>query len=121
MEICNRATIDNAAKEHRIIKPAANVKESIATLPVEAIGIKGGPKFPAPTVPDVSGDLNFLMSTWATQKYQKIFQKLQRIKKTTRTTSHHQYIAVPSTPIVTSGTRLMSRRRKQELVMLKLK
>ena len=71
MDVCNRATIDNAAKEHRIIKPAASVKGSVATLPMEAVGIKGGPRFPAPTVPDVSGDLNFLMSTWATQEYQK--------------------------------------------------
>ena len=71
MDVCNRATVDNAAKEHRIIKPAASVKESVPTLPMEAVGIKGGPRFPAPTVPDVSGDLNFLMSTWATQEYQK--------------------------------------------------
>ena len=56
MKVCNRAAIDTTAKEYRIIKPAANVNESVATLPMEAVGIKGGPKFPAPTVPDVSGD-----------------------------------------------------------------
>lgn len=69
MEVCNRATIDNVAKEHHIIKPAENVKQTIETLPMEAKGIKGGPPFPAPTVPDVSGDLNFLMSTRATLEY----------------------------------------------------
>lgn len=88
MDVCNRATIDNAAKEHRIIKPAASVKESVATLPMEAVGIKGGPRFPAPTVPDVSGDLNFLMSTWATMEYQKMFQENQKINRRIRTTLH---------------------------------
>ena len=101
MEVCNRATIDTAAKEHRIIKPAASVKESVATLPMEAVGIKGGPRFPAPTVPDVSGDLNFLMSTGATQEYQKMFQKNQKKSKKTLTTSHPAFTAPPTTPIVT--------------------
>lgn len=71
MEICNRAAIDNVAKEHHIKKPAENVKQTVETLPMEAKGIKRGPSFPAPTVPDVSSDLNFLMSTRATQEYTK--------------------------------------------------
>ena len=91
-------------QKSKIIKPAANVKESVATLPMEAVGIKG-PKFPAPTVPDVSGDLNFLMSTWASQEYQKISQKHQKIKKTTRTTSRPAFTPLQTIAIVTCGTK----------------
>ena len=36
MEVCNRAAIDNVAKEHHIIKPAEKVKQTIKRLPIEA-------------------------------------------------------------------------------------
>ena len=121
MEVCNRAVIDNVAKEHHIIKSAENVKQTIETLPMEAKGIKGGPAFPAPTVPDVSGDLNFLMSTWATQEYSKIFQRLQKIRRKIQITYLHPYIPTQTTPIVISGTTLTSNGRSKHNAKTKVR
>lgn len=46
-----------------------------------AKGIKGSPPFPAPAVPGVSGDLNFFMSTWATQEYSKTVSEATQAQK----------------------------------------
>ena len=68
MDVVNRVKTYERKTARRVQKPAENVKMSQPTLPLMVRGLKSGPQFPAPTVPDVNEDFDPLFAAWFSQK-----------------------------------------------------
>ena len=68
MDVANRVKTYERKTAKRIKLPAENVKQSQPTLPLMVRGLKSGPKFPAPTVPDVNEEFDPLFAAWFSQE-----------------------------------------------------
>ena len=68
MDVANRVKTYERKTAKRIRQPVENVKQSQPTLPLMVRGLKSGPKFPAPTVPDVNEDYDPLFAAWFSQE-----------------------------------------------------
>ena len=68
MDVVNRSKTIAQRDNVQMKAPAANLKQSQPTVPLQARGFKGGPKFPAPTVPDVNEDYAPFFSAWFTDQ-----------------------------------------------------
>ena len=68
MDVVNRSKTIAQRDNVQMKNPAANLKQSQPTVPLQARGLKSGPKFPAPTVPDVNEDYAPFFSAWFTDQ-----------------------------------------------------
>ena len=64
MDIVNRSQTLEERTGLRFKQPAENLKQTKPILPLQVRGLKSGPKFPAPTVPDVNEDFEPFFAAW---------------------------------------------------------